>query len=458
MDTFISFDPFSTQRAEDEPWLARCYVQPADFDRLLNNRSVIIFGSIGAGKTALYEMMKQAIRTTTPTPSRLVVDWRVTTGQPELSGTTSSVVKQLKQIYELCAVTLADHLLQAPTTFEQAQSWAQDRITWFIHTALNNAPSVRLGPLLAKATPGTQLLQALLNKTPPPVLYEDAPPEAILDELCLALPALGLQGIWMMADDIERLAQIDKAILLDNLLALLATLPIFERSEFAFKLFVPSRLEGDISRSSGTVRRRIDAVRLHWSRDELQAMVEKRLALATNENLCKLELLCDATDLLPWLENAGGDSPRHWLDQVQPLLRHYQNKRLTTSISEEVWRKLNKEHPPQFYLQPEHRNVVVGGREITLDELPVKAVDMLAYLYERGNQIVSKEELYFRGYRGMEKVPRSNSDPGYEAPKDYEGVIDTNMWRLRNVIEPDPKHPVLLETKRGQGIRLRVRW
>ncbi len=454
----FSLEPFSALRAEDEPWLDQCYVPPIDFDRLLNNRSVIVFGGIGAGKTALYEMMKHQIMTEDGTPSRLMVDWRVAAGQSDVLRSTSSVLKQLKQIYELCAVALANYLLQFPSHFEQAPDWSQARVAWFIHTALNNTPTIRLGPLLAKSTPGTALLQNLLDTKPMQVLYPDSPAEAVLDELCLALPPLHLQGIWVMADDIERLAQIDEDLLLDNLLGLLATLPIFERSEFAFKLFVPSRLEGEISKASGISRRRIDAIRLHWSPEELQKIVEARLALATNQKLCTLEMLCKTPKLLPWLEKAGGDSPRHWLDQIQPLVKHYVTNRLSAPIDEKSWRDLSQKHPPQFYLQPERRSVVVGGREITLDEIPLKAIDMLAYLYEHGNQIVSKEELYFRAYMGMDTVPRVPGDPGFEARTSYEGIIDTNIWRLRGAIEPDPKKPVLLETKRGQGLRLHVRW
>jgi len=454
----FSLEPFSALRAEDEPWLDQCYVPPIDFDRLLNNRSVIIFGSIGGGKTALYEMMKHEIKTEEGAPSRLLVDWRVAAGQSDMSGTTASVLKQLRHIYELCAVALAGYLLQFPTHYETAPDWAQARIGWFIHTALNNTPTMRLGPLLAKAAPGKTLLQALLDTKPVQVLYPDAPPEAILDELCLALPALGLQGIWVMADDIERLAQIDETVLLDNLLGLLATLPIFERSEFAFKLFVPSRLEGEISKASGLARRRIDAVRLHWSPEELRRMVEGRLAFATSGKLCKLEMLCHSPNLLPWLEKAGGDSPRHWLDQLQPLVKYYLTNQLATPIDEKIWRKLSKTHPPQFYLESARRTVVVGGREITLDEIPTKAIDMLVYLYEHGNQIVQKDELYFRAYMGMATVPRVPTDKGYEPRTTYEGIVDTNIWRLRGAIEPDPKKPILIETKRGQGLCLHVRW
>ena len=453
----FALDAFSILRAEEETWLAECYVAPIDFDRLANDRSLIIFGGIGAGKTALYEMMKQR-NLVDGLPQRLLIDWRPSAPVAALSGTTSSVNEQLDHILELCARELAVHVAQYPHRYDAAPAWAQQRVVWFLHRMLGAAPTLRLGPLLDLRTPGGELLQSLLTAAPEPVLHDHAPPEAILDELCLALAPLGLRGIWIMADDIERLAQIDEQLLLENLLALLATLPLFERAPFAFKLFVPSRLEGAVSKASGLMRRRIDAVHLRWSAAELRAIVERRLRVATDGKLCRLEELCDAPGLSGWLEAAGGESPRHWLDQVQPLVKHYLMNRLTKPIDEKTWRKLTFEHPPPLYLYPNRRMVVVGGREITLDELPVKAIEMLAYLYEHGNQIVPKEDLYFRAYLGRESTPRAPGDIGYEAREEYEGVVDTNVWRLRGVIEPDPKKPVLLETKRGQGLRLRVRW
>jgi DNA-binding response OmpR family regulator len=453
----FALDAFSILRAEEEEWLAECYVAPFDFDRLANDRSLIIFGGIGAGKTALYEMMKRR-NVTDGFPQRLLIDWRPSAPVATTSGTTASVKEQLDHILELCARELAAYVVQFPERYRAAPDWAQHRVVWFLHKLLGNVPALRLGPLLATPAPGADLLQSLLSTAPEPVLHDHAPPETILDELCLALEPLGLHGVWIMADDIERLAQIDEKVLLENLLALLATLPLFERSTFAFKLFVPSRLEGEVSKASGLMRRRIDAVHLRWSTAELRAIVEKRLRVVSDAHLCRLEDLCNARKLPEWLESAGGESPRHWLDQVQPLVKYYLMNRPDRPIDEKQWRKLIFDHPPQLYLFPSRRMVVVGGREITLDEVPAKAIDMLAYLYEHGNQIVPKEDLYFRAYLGRDHAPRIPADPGYEARDEYEGVVDTNIWRLRKVIEPEPKMPVLIETKRGLGLRLRVRW
>ena len=83
---------------------------------------------------------------------------------------------------------------------------------------------------------------------------------------------------------------------------------------------------------------------------------------------------------------------------------------------------------------------------------------MLCYLYQHGGQVVTKAELYFLVYRGLDRVPRSPADEYFEGRKEYEGLVDTNLWRLRKAIEPDLSDPVLLVTRRGHGVVLRVRW
>ncbi len=82
---------------------------------------------------------------------------------------------------------------------------------------------------------------------------------------------------------------------------------------------------------------------------------------------------------------------------------------------------------------------------------------MLCFLYRRGGEVVSRAELYYRVYHGLDRVPSLTEDQ-YEPPASYRNLIDTNLWRLRQAIEPDPENPVLLLTRRGWGITLQVRW
>ena len=100
----------------------------------------------------------------------------------------------------------------------------------------------------------------------------------------------------------------------------------------------------------------------------------------------------------------------------------------------------------------------MGGREISAEEMTGGAYRLLCYLYKRAGNIVSWEELYFRGYRGLDHVPRAPDDEGYEPPALYERTLYSRMSDLRKAIEPDPQHPLYLDAVKGKGVALRLSW
>lgn len=454
----IGLRVFESLRAEDEPWLSACFVPPPDFERLMDDHSVVIFGGTGCGKTALCQELRARSRDAGGRPIRLLVDWRPLPPTPGTTADSGWVYQQVTQILDTCAVALAWHLVRYPSDFSSVPGWARNRLIWFIHRFTQGSPALRLGPLMEGPSEGARLLHDILQTLPPDVLYDDAAPDHVAAEIISALSPMGLDSVWVMTDGLEGWAEAAEDQLTQGLKAFLSTLSLFERSGLVFKLCVSSRLEPALSRASGLLRRRVNGYQLKWDIASLQRLVEARLSLATGLARFTLKDLCDAQELAQWLETVGGASPREWLDQVRPLVEFYLSNRLSKPIDEESWKDIRRQHPPRVYLDDMRRRVVVGGREVSLEDIPAKAYEILRYLYERGGQVVSKGELYFRIYRGFKAIPRSPADDGYEAPKQYEGLIDTNLWRLRKAIEPDPSDPVLLVTVRGHGVRLAVRW
>ena len=449
---------FGSLRAEDEPWLNACFVPPPEFERVTTQRSVIVFGAPGSGKTALYKELQAHSRRADGRPLRLLVNWRPVPLPPEAQPNLAWVKRQTTQILDACAAALAHHLARYPDNYAGAPEWAQTRLIWFIRRFIRGDPALRFGPLAEGPSTGAALIRRILTAPVRDVLYEDATPGQVVAELVGGLRALGLDSVWVMSDGLEGWAEADPDRLTRGLRAFLSTLSLFEHSGLVYKLCVPSRLEPALSHAGGLARRRVDSVHIRWDAQTLRRLVERRLAFATGQETFDLERLCDAPGFLEWLEKVGGASPREWLDQVAPLVTHYLRQDLPRPIDGDTWKRLRHQHPPRLYLDDAGRKVIVGGREIGLESVPAKAYEMLRYLYQRGGQVVTKAELYFLVYRGLDKVPRSSDDEHYEARKDYEGLVDTNLWRLRKAIEPDPSDPVLLVTKRGHGVVLQVRW
>jgi len=450
---------FGALRAEDEPWLEHCFIAPADYERIVSNRSEVIFGSIGSGKTALYETIKRKNRGPSGEPIRLLIDWRI--GMPaaiDPERASSAVRSQVQHLFDLCAVQLATHVAHFPEHFVAAPEWVQQRINWFIQTYVRDRPEIRLGHLIDRNLSGSSVLRALLESKPPSILHPAAAPQETIDELTIGLEQIGLQGVWFLVDDIEGRAHNDEKLMLEMFQSLLGTLPLFEKSGFAFKLFVPERFEGVISRTSGFERRRISGIRLRLTSLELQRIINRRLQLVTGEPNFHLGRLYPENEILAWLQATGAESPRHWIDQVYPLIGHYMANNLDRMLTKKEWNSLRQQYPPQFYFYPDKKSVIVGGRVMTLDEVPPNAIEMLAYLFAHSNEIVSREALYYLAFKSdSHRIPIAG-EGGYEAPNDYRGALDTAIWRLRKAIEPDPNFPVLLETKRGHGVFLHVRF
>lgn len=452
----VGTNAFGSLRAEDEPWLHNCFVPPPGFERIVAQRSVIVFGDPGSGKTAICRELHTWSQGPEGKPVRLLVDWRPTPLRLEDQSSLGWVKRQVAHIFDACACSLADHLVHHPDDYVLAPNWSRTRVTWFIRRFMQGDSALRLAPLAEAPSRGSELIRQILEAPIRDVLYEDATPDQVAAELISTLKALGLNGIWVMSDGLGGWAELDTDQLTKGLSAFLSTLPLFEQSGIAYKLWVPARLEPALSHAGGLARRRVDSVHIRWDVESLRRVVERRLALAVGQRVFRLEDLCDAPGLEEWLKGVGGDSPRAWLDQVSPLFGQYVGQ--SQPLDESTWHRLRHEHPPRIYLDKTRRRVIVGGQEVDLESIPSKAYDMLCYLYQRGGQLVTKAELYFLAYRGLGSLPRSPADKHFEGRKEYEGLVDTNLWRLRKAIEPDPSDPVLLITKRGHGVVLKVRW
>jgi DNA-binding response OmpR family regulator len=88
-------------------------------------------------------------------------------------------------------------------------------------------------------------------------------------------------------------------------------------------------------------------------------------------------------------------------------------------------------------LDPESRRVWRGAEEIGLSR---KEFDFLHYLAARAGQIVSREEL-------MREVWHTSF---WTSSK----TIDVHLGWIRRKLGDNPKHPTLITTHRGRGLRM----
>jgi hypothetical protein len=454
--TPLGHQAFDWLKAEREAaWLEHVFVRPPDFEVMAGSRSIVVFGAGGVGKTALRIALAQYADRATDGPAQLVVDWRPSL--PPIRQTGSQEVRAcFVRVMDACALALLRYLGRRPGVFNAASPWVQETVIWFVHEYLRGDRTLYLSRLEEEGTTGdTALLRDLIARKPRPVLDHDAPEARVIAELASAIKRLGLAGIWIMVDGLEPWIEAEAGALAQMLNALFSTLALFEEPGFVMKIMAPAAIEASIAQSGGIARRRLDVYRLESSVEQLIAIVERRLAVASGCNIFHLDDLCDSKDLVAWLKRCGGRSAYAWLKLIRPLADVYITHRLERPLKIKQCAEILRNHPPILRLDLATERVFIDDTQLT--ELSRTAYRLLHYLYEHGG-LCTRSELYYRVCRGLDYEPRSHLDQGWEEPSDWNKLFDTILWRLRKAIELDPKVPLYIITDRGRGVRLENVW
>ncbi len=456
-DQRLFFELFEALRAEDEGEIFDfCYLPPISFEQIVGSRSCIVFGESGSGKTALYRAILNQCNKKSEKGKILTVNW-----SPKSLPSTEEKIEdwvgdQVKALLDVCAVKIIVNLTQNPDKSSLAPDWAKARIGWFIQNYLLGDASLRLGPVLESDT-ANGVFKMLQEISTEGLFYEKPSPELAVKELLQGLKFFEVTAIWVVSDDIHEWTTAGITGINASLVAFLSMLSIFENTGLVFKFILPNDLEASIAHASGLVRRRVDKYKLTWGVDLLRTLVEKRLATLMKKENFHLVQLCNDPDFDKWLSYFGGHEPRQWLELITPFIKYYADNGLKKPIDSKISKELRLKNPPRFHLDEKDFRVKIGGRIIPLNDLPPKVYSLLTFLYKHAGDVVTKEKLFYAIDHGIENIP-ARGDDDYIDPIVYTGQVDTNIYRLRQAIEPDPKNPVILQTERGYGVRLAVKW
>ena len=272
---------FDSLQAEQEPWLAQCYVRQAEFPLMAGWRSALIFGDAGSGKTALRLTLERDWCPPGVKPPMLLVHWPVTIAPASERTGTALVLEHLSQIMDVVARALLQHLVRYPKDWGAAPSWAQNTLTWFVQRHWRGDLAHHVASLENQhPAEGLALLRQMAMASVPDILYPGTPTPLVIAELVKALQVVGLEGVRIVVDGLEPWAIADARRLGEHLEQFLSALALFEHARFAYAMLLPSVLESPLWSAGGVVRRRADSYSLKWESEALQAIVERRLALS----------------------------------------------------------------------------------------------------------------------------------------------------------------------------------
>jgi DNA-binding winged helix-turn-helix (wHTH) protein len=449
---------FDALSAEDEPWLASCYVPPAEFSLMAGARSALIYGESGSGKTALRYALERTWRQSEQAGSWLAVEWPLNAlvGAAQNPAGSPLAALQQAQVYDVVARALLRFLGQRPGLWQNAPDWARTTLVWFIRRsflgdAATYIASLAADPALADPT----ALHTILAAEPTDLLSPDSPPTFVVRQLTEGLNRLGVPGIRILVDNVEPWWEVAPERLGDGLYAFLSILALFEHPGFVYKMLLPAGLSPRLNQATGVVRRRVQTFRLDLSEAELVAVLERRVATALGRPRFALQELGPAVQLRDWLAGCGGSSPRGWLETGRAFVAAYLACRQRTGSSQpltaEECRDVQQRHPPHVWIDQANCTVIVGWRRV--EGLGPGHLGVLRYLLDHPGQLCSRKQLY-KAY--IESYPGEHAD-SEARPVEYAGVLDSALWRLRERIEPIPNGPqVLVETRKGQGVVLRT--
>lgn len=452
---------FDRLQAEYETdWLPRAFVEPLGFPALQGDRSVLVLGGEGSGRTALCKQLIHLADTTEGGP--LIVEWQPSF--PSLAGGgLDSYRVSMQQIFAQIARSLVLGIGHHPDGFQNASAWVQETAIWFVQSYLqeNKRRLLARWEEDAPAAANLAVVRRLLTGTVDAVLAPDTPERLISAELADTVQRLGWSGVWLLVDGLETWLQIEESVLTKTLGSLLSTLELFEIPGFSLKIMAPQPLQPVLMQSGGVLRNRLAVMHLRWSQAALQSIVEARLALASGQDSFALDDLYSEDILLDWLQTNGGDSPRGWLQLVRPLADEYFASKKPKPLDQSAWDRLQSPHReslsmpylPQLRIDLSQNRVYVGYEEI--ENIPPIPYQILRYLYQHPARRCSRAEIYYRVYLGLPSVPQTRGKENWVDPVVWRSWSDTTIGRLRKIIEPDPSQPIYLITERGKGLSLK---
>ena len=435
---------FHTLKAENEPWLDDVFVFLPAFERLREAHSTILYGEIGGGKTAtrlaLTKQENAGVFTALWMPEPILKNPATGTGLAH---------QAMRQVLSACVESLIlDGNL--PERLGEPSSHLASALQWFLRNCLPFDAEFYI------QSQANQMMQdetlwylKLLGQALPSVITEQISIKDQIRLLLMILKAAKYERLWLMVDGLERWIPYQAGEQVEALVdAILSTLVIFDVPGVAFKFFLPASLKDILNSTSGVERHRAEEILLEWPADDLQAMLEKRLAYALSKK-ASLNSLYDGNEFLNWLKEFGGNSPREWLRFAAPLIAEYQKRGRRLTVAQ--MHDFILQNPAPLRLDHVRREVWLGRKRISVGSATEFRV--LEYLSSHPGMICSLEELYYYAYKELDTVP-DKGETNWVHKDTWRGAMDMVISRLRKKIEAAPEKPSYLVTHHGKGLEL----
>ena len=451
----IGLPVFSTKKAEAETWLIQhAFVSPPDFEFLKGDHSIVLFGEPGAGKTASCLALEQYGLANS---SRLIVHWRPQMSENVTEMSTALAMTQLQDILSSCAKTFIEKFLAEPSLLLKTSPSAQEYLIWFLRyfTGANGFLDILPSTISKKEK---DQFQALTDRFSQDLFVEKPDIMVVATEFTKAMKSTGFSMVWIMVDGIEWLTENQRINAVSSLRSVLSTLKLFEIPYLCYKMALPIEFESDLVDAIAITRDRAMVFRISWDTRYLSSILERRLLLAVGESV-SFDNIYNAEEIRSWLLTCGGMTPRGWLEYFRPIFSAYWDvfsNGKPRKLTKTEWINARKRSSLHLKFNSETNQVRVGMGAARILSPEVGAI--FSYLYKNQGRYCTKKELYYKAYVPFVVPEDKVKEVGeqFALAKEYDDLINTVIYRLRQAVEPNPKdkEPVFVTTKRDVGIRL----
>jgi DNA-binding response OmpR family regulator len=490
----FSGNPFGIYQAELEERLAEYFVPTGYYDEIKGSakvpRTIVVFAARGCGKSAHRIMVARDCQPTASYSEILAVpytDFGTLPDKLAQDPKSVSLDRHLEEILRTAANTFLKALVRDASLVDALKPEWLSRLKFFCkqhpdNPVLGPLPLLdrlrqlaggdfepdwnvfqqawrtgELGTMLKRQpvwdNPVARFLIALADTYPEPVNIARLSAAKRFTLFVDLVRYTGLKAVYVLVDQVDEVLPIadDLALTSDFVEPLLADLPLMECPHAAFKFFLPMEAQPAFAEKTTIRHDRLLFREIIWDEGTLAELLRQRLIAFSEGRVEALSDLCDEAEVRRgWnldhdlVQHAQG-SPRNLLRLGEVLLwTHARRSGDSISLTPGDWKLTLEEfygtpgstqmrpplHPP-LRLDKESQVVWVGNRKVGLSDAPFF---LLSCLYDQAGQIVSNHEL-------MTEVG------SYDA-------LRQQVRRIRQEIEPNPKHPVYLVSVRGRGLRL----
>lgn len=367
----LLLDPlvFQTSNPRNEKYLSDYWVQPTVLPALLNSDSCLLAAPNGYGKSTLVLLAQRATRqqwlNVNLTPMQSLDDDFTET-------LLRQITQQMWQYIEATPAALANLQTRAEAVRYFLSLFSEVDVDYLLTCLIDDYPEYQA------------ILQNFQSIQPRELFSATATATQKLSILCDCVQKLGLQGVTIWLDVSQELKQIPLPFLalLENLFD---SLYLMRRKTLHIKCLALPSVCRYLQQLRGVQTLSVATLNLSWRREELQRLLDRRLAIASGQQIQTLAQLVEPDKFIDLVINSADvNNPVEWLTLMR-MIAEIVNQQPSPPLSEQAWLSIQRTYyTERVKIRLDEQGGFWRGSQLLSELTPKKRAiyPLVRYLYE----------------------------------------------------------------------------